>query len=63
MWNKLHVFSVKKCLAVATSAVACAAMIGSTAVSASTLVDLPNNSVANVNTIGRLKTIKSQATF
>lgn len=33
MWNKLHVFSVKKCLAVATSAVACAAMIGSTAVS------------------------------
>lgn len=55
MWNKLHVFSVKKCLAVATSAVACAAMIGSTAVSASALVDLPNNSVANVNTNWQIK--------
>lgn len=58
MWNKLHVFSVKKCLAVATSAVACAAMIGSTAVSASALVDLPNNSVANVNTNWQIKDSK-----
>ncbi|ADP39018.1 hypothetical protein [Gardnerella vaginalis] len=38
MWHKSHVFSAKKCLAAAASAVACVAMIGSTAVSASALV-------------------------
>lgn len=50
MWHKSHVFSAKKCLAAAASAVACVAMIGSTAVSASALVIVQNHSVANVNT-------------
>lgn len=50
MWHKSHVFSAKKCLVAAVSAVACVAMIVPTVGSASALVSVYNNSVSNVNT-------------
>lgn len=63
MWHKSHVFSAKKCLAAAASAVACVAMIGSTAVSASALVIVQNHSVAKLILIGKLRISRLQATF
>lgn len=50
MWHKSHVFSAKKCLVAAVSAVACVAMIVPTVGSANALVSVYNNSVSNVNT-------------
>ena len=54
MWHKSHVYA-KKCLAAAISALACVAMIGSTAVSASALTVLKNHSVPYVNTNWQIK--------